>query len=60
MAYFLQEAPGAYFLLGAAPPNAERVYPHHHPQFDFDEAALPIGIELGLRVIEEATGSQLG
>ena len=47
MAYFLEAAPGAYFMLGAAPPHAERVYPHHHPKFDFDEAALPIGIELG-------------
>ena len=31
-----------------------RVYPHHHPGFDFDEAAIPLGIELGLRVLEAA------
>ena len=60
MCLFLEAAPGAYFLLGAEPAGAERVYPHHHPRFDFDEAALPIGIELGLRVIEAATGSDLG
>jgi amidohydrolase len=59
MSYFLQEAPGAYFLLGAAPADAKHVYPHHHPKFDFDEAALTLGIELGLRVIEEASGSKL-
>jgi|CXWL01.1.fsa_nt_gi amidohydrolase len=59
MAYFLQEAPGAYLLLGAAPTDRERVYPHHHPKFDFDEAALPIGIELGLRILEAASGSTL-
>ena len=58
--YFLEAAPGAYFLLGAAPRNAEHVYPHHHPRFDFDEAAMPLGIELALRIIEAATGSTLG
>jgi amidohydrolase len=52
MAYFLQRAPGAYFLLGARPPDP---HPHHHPKFDFDEACIPLGIELALRVIERAT-----
>lgn len=60
MCLFLEAAPGAYFLLGAQPDGAERVYPHHHPRFDFDEAALPLGVELALRVIEAATGSDLG
>ena len=59
MCRFLEERPGAYVLLGGAPRGAERVYPHHHPQFDFDEACLPLGIELGLRVIEEASGSRI-
>ncbi len=55
MAYFLQRAPGAYFMLGGG--NKERgiTWPHHHPKFDFDEACLPLGIELGLRVIEAAS-----
>jgi amidohydrolase len=54
MAYFLEEAPGAYFMLGAG--NRERgiTWPHHHPKFDFDEDCMPIGAELGLRVIEAA------
>ncbi len=59
MCRFLEERPGAYFMLGGAPHDAERVYPHHHPRFDFDEACLPLGIELGLRIIEEATGSRI-
>jgi amidohydrolase len=43
MAEFLQAAPGCYFMLGAG--NApEGVHaPHHHPDFDLDEACLPIG-----------------
>lgn len=59
MSYFLEKAPGAYILLGAAPRNSDRVHPHHHPGFDFDEGALSLGTELALRVIEAATGSEL-
>jgi amidohydrolase len=59
MALFLERAPGAYFMLGARPLDGRRTYPHHHPKFDFDEACLPVGIELGLRIVEKATGSDL-
>jgi amidohydrolase len=58
MAYYLQRAPGVYFLLGAGHADRER-YPHHHAKFDFDERCIPIGIELALRIIEAATGSLL-
>ena len=54
MNLFLDARPGAYFMLGAKPRREGRVYPHHHPGFDFDEAAIPLGIELGLRVLEAA------
>jgi amidohydrolase len=59
MAYFLEEAPGAYFFLGGRDPSAEEVYPHHHPKFDFDERCLPLGVEMGLRIIERAVGCRL-
>jgi amidohydrolase len=45
MAYFLQQVPGSFFLVGTA--NAERGLTHraHHPRFDIDdEAALPTGV----------------
>lgn len=56
MSYFLQAVPGCYFFLGSA--NAEKGlnYPHHHPRFDFDEAALGIGVEIFLRCVEEYCG----
>jgi amidohydrolase len=57
MAYFLEDRPGAYFFLGAGNEAKGIVYPHHHPKFDFDEDCLGIGVELGLRIIESATGS---
>jgi amidohydrolase len=41
MAYFLEEIPGCYFMVGSANPGRGIVYGHHHPRFDFDEAALP-------------------
>lgn len=59
MAYFLQAAPGAYFMLGGGNPERGQMWPHHHPKFDFDEACLGIGVELGLRIIEGAAKSRL-
>ena len=38
--------PGCFFFVGAGGKDA---YPHHHPRFTIDEAALPVGIELMTR-----------
>jgi metal-dependent amidase/aminoacylase/carboxypeptidase family protein len=44
-AYFCQSRPGAFVFLGAG--SAEGcAYPHHHPRFNIDEAALPHGTAL--------------
>lgn len=43
---FMDDIPGLYFFLGAAVPNREAYYGHHHPRFDFDENALPLGVAL--------------
>ena len=45
VAYFLQEAPGCYFLLGVANPEKGSGAPLHSPEFDIDEEALPIAAE---------------
>jgi amidohydrolase len=52
MSFFLQEVPGCYFFLGSANADKALAYPHHHPRFDFDETALPIGVELFVRCVE--------
>jgi amidohydrolase len=46
MAFFMQQVPGCYFLIGSA--NSERGlnFGHHHPRFDFDERALPWAVAL--------------
>jgi amidohydrolase len=50
MAYYLERVPGAFFFLGAAYPEGQ--FPHHHPKFELDERAVPIGMELFLRCVE--------
>ncbi len=52
MAFFLERVPGCYFFLGAANPDRSLAYPHHHPRFDFDEAALATGVEIFVRCVE--------
>lgn len=46
MAFFLNAVPGAFFLVGSSNPARGLDYPHHHPRFDFDEAAIPLAVRL--------------
>ncbi len=41
MAFTLEQIPGCYFFVGSANRARGLDYGHHHPKFDFDEAALP-------------------
>lgn len=52
MSFFLQAVPGCYFFLGSANQDRGLAYPHHHPRFDFDESALPVGVEIFVRCVE--------
>ncbi|ALJ69590.1 MULTISPECIES: M20 family metallopeptidase [unclassified Synechocystis] len=52
MSFFLQAVPGCYFFLGSANGDLGLAYPHHHPRFNFDEAVLPVGVELFVRCVE--------
>lgn len=51
MCYVLEDVPGTFFFLGAANANKGFTYPHHHPRFDFDEDALPLGVALAAAAI---------
>lgn len=53
MSFFLQKVPGCYFFLGSANRELGLDYPHHHPRFNFDEAVLPVGVELFVRCVEK-------
>ncbi|TAK20667.1 MAG: amidohydrolase [Chloroflexota bacterium] len=51
-AYFLQRAPGCFFNVGTRNEDRGLVWGHHHPRFDIDEAALPVGVEMFTRIVE--------
>ena len=53
MALWLRHAPGCYWFVGARAGEASS-FPHHHPSFDIDEAALPLAVELFTKVILDA------
>lgn len=55
MSYLLDRIPGAYVFLGAGNPDVGACYPHHHPNFEIDEASLAIGVELMARYAHDAS-----
>jgi amidohydrolase len=50
MSLVLQEVPGCYFFLGSMNPKKGLIHPHHSAHFNFDEEALPLGVETWLRL----------
>jgi amidohydrolase len=53
MSFFLQQAPGCFFVLGA---GHETRKPVHHPQFTFNEDILPLGVETHCRFALDLLG----
>lgn len=53
-AYYLQERPGCFMLVGAGNSEKGFVYPHHHPRFDFDERAMTASALLLIAMAEAA------
>ena len=47
-------APSAFFWVGAANETLGTTFPHHHPRFDIDEAALRDGIAVFARTALDA------
>ena len=54
-----QVSPGTFYLVGARNEEKGITRPHHHPRFDIDEDALPVGVKMHvwatLRLLEEAS-----
>jgi len=50
---FMTDVPGMYFFLGSSNDEKGLNYAHHHPRFDFDEDALPMGVALLSAAIAE-------
>ncbi len=49
VSFFLEAVPGCYFFVGSRNTAKGITAPHHNPKFDFDEAALPIAVEMMVR-----------
>ncbi|MCG3127293.1 MAG: putative hydrolase YxeP [Phycisphaerae bacterium] len=45
-AYYGQHVPAVFMFVGARNEGKQCVYPHHHPRFNVDEDALPLGVAL--------------
>jgi len=43
--FFLNERPGAMFMVGSNNPDRGLIWGHHHPRFDIDEESLATGLE---------------
>ncbi|WP_306148950.1 MULTISPECIES: M20 aminoacylase family protein [unclassified Roseibium] len=50
-AYFLEEKPGCFFLLGTA--KTDNDPPLHHPKYDFNDDALPLGAAFWVDLAED-------
>ncbi|RXT08732.1 M20 family metallopeptidase [Ammoniphilus sp. CFH 90114] len=44
--YYTHVVPGAFFRLGVGNTEKNTTYPLHHPMFDVDEDALPLGVAM--------------
>jgi amidohydrolase len=53
MSLFLRERPGCYFRVGIGSPSGA-ARPHHAPEFEMNEAGLPVGLRVGLAVMRSA------
>ena len=51
-AYYCEAIPSAFALVGARNASLNATFPHHHPAFTIDEAALGIGARLFLEAID--------
>ena len=52
--YYAQRVPGVFFCLGMKPADAARYPTLHQPDFDFNDDALGLGVEMMCRVALEA------
>lgn len=57
MSFVMARVPTCYFVLGSANAAKKCAEPHHSARFNFDEDALPIGVEVMKRVAERFLSS---
>lgn len=55
-ALMTRKAPGAIMRLGCQDASRRFIHPLHSPQFDMDEAVLPLGVEIFCRAVKDYLG----
>ena len=45
-AYYLENVPGCFFMIGTIPPGCEQYHPLHSDRYDFTDGALAVGIRM--------------
>ncbi len=58
-AYYLRQVPGTFAFLGTRNDAKGFKAPLHHPEFDIDEEALPLGVEFLVRCVMDSGASRL-
>ncbi len=51
--YYAERVPACFFLLGLLPKSASTMPQLHHPRFDFNDDAIPTGVEIFCRMALE-------
>lgn len=57
MSRFLERVPGCYYNVGTGQSDPDQTFAHHSGRFNPDERALPIAVEVGVRVVRKALGA---
>ncbi len=56
--YYLQKSPGCMIFIGTGNPKLGTCFPWHHPSFNIDESAIPIGAALLAKFAANYIGRQ--
>jgi hippurate hydrolase len=54
-AYYLEQVPGCFFLIGVVPPGRDTYPPLHSDLFDFTDAAIETGAGMFVAIVREAS-----
>jgi metal-dependent amidase/aminoacylase/carboxypeptidase family protein len=54
-AYYLEKIPGCYFLLGVESGNRTDYPSLHSDQYDFTDAAVPVGMRMFVELVRQYT-----
>jgi metal-dependent amidase/aminoacylase/carboxypeptidase family protein len=50
-AYYLEKVSGCFFFLGVCPPGQATCFPLHSNRYNFNDAALPVGMRMLLAIV---------